>query len=55
MELLFIFRAYLTTLEFLIDNLFVYSGHFVISKEKDNIASSFLNNKMSRINEQVVY
>ena len=36
-----------TTLEFLINDLFVYSAHFVISKEKDNVASSFLNNNMS--------
>ena len=42
---------YVTTLKFLINDLFVYSRHFVISKEKDNIASSFLNNKMSWINE----
>ena len=31
-------------LKFRINDLFVYSGHFVISNEKDNVASSFLNN-----------
>ena len=36
----------LITLEFRINDLFVYPGHFVISKEIDNVASSFLNNKM---------
>ena len=33
-------------IEFRINDPFVYSGHFVVSKEKDNVASSFLDNKM---------
>ena len=35
-------RAERNTLEFRINDLFVYSGHFFISKEKDNFAASFL-------------
>ena len=49
------FLSHLNTLKFQINYMFVYSGHFFISKEKDNITSSFLNNEMSLINEQVVY
>ena len=44
----------LLTLKFLINNMFVYSGHFVIQKGRGDIAFLFWNNKMSWINEQVV-
>ena len=42
-------------LKFLINDLFVYSGHFVIQKGRGDIVFLFWNNKMSWINEQVVY
>ena len=45
----------LITLEFRINDLFVYSGHFVIQEGRGNIVFLFWNNKMSWINEQVVY
>ena len=41
------FLVLMAPLKSRINDLFVYSGHFVISKEKDNFAYSFLHNKMS--------
>ena len=45
------FNISIHTLEFRINNLFVYSGHFVIQEGRGDIVFLFWNNKRSWINE----